>query len=109
MTAEESRARMLVGIMAVGTWNGRDWKGVRYYRCTSDDDARTVVRRIASHQHPGRVSVHITALAASPKMRAAIVADIGTQVAHATRAAPTRRGLLWVLSWYSRHALESVP
>lgn len=108
MNTGASQGRALVGILTVGTWNGRTWKGARHYVCTSDDDARAVVRRIEAHQHPGRLSVHITAVAASPRMRAAIVRDVADQVAHATRAHPERRGLLWVLSWYTRPALEAV-
>lgn len=106
ITADQARARNLVGIVTVGTWNGREWKRARHFLVTSDDDARQLVERIQRHQHPGRHAVHITALAASPAVRAEIVATVGRQVAAATQDKPRLRGLLWTRQWWAREALE---
>lgn len=108
VTAEQALARKLVGVLTVGMWDGRRFGRARHFTVTSSADARTVVNRIATHQGPGRQAVHITALAAGPTARAAILRDVADQVVATTRQHPKNRGVLGVVSWSPRAQLEDV-
>jgi hypothetical protein len=106
ITEAQATARRLVGIMTVGEWKRGEFRRVRHFRVTSSQDAVDLAGRLAHCKPAGRLAVHLTALAAHPRMRERITHDVAAAVVKATRAEPTRRGLLWTVSWYPRALLE---
>lgn len=106
MTEELPRAEVMVGVLTVGTWTGKQWKQPRHYLVTSDDDARQLVARLKRHEPAGRLSVHTTSLSPSPRVRKEIVDTAARQVAAATAKHPDRRGWLATLQWWARSVLE---